>query len=76
MLCCGRERESEGKKRGECVHAHYYYKLTSLRDHRPNTDLHKQTIPSSNCERKKNGNNRLVLTYLKEERKEKGDSFL
>ena len=27
--------------------AHYYCKLTSLRDHRPNTDLHKQSTNSS-----------------------------
>ena len=66
MMCCAvpeseeerhwkRERERrEGKMRmrtsARASKTYYFYKLTSLHDHRPNTDLHKQTTDSSSVQ--------------------------
>ncbi len=54
MMCCAQDRETERKMRmrtrARAQKTYYFYKLTSLHDHRPNTDLHKQTTDSSSVQ--------------------------
>ena len=45
-----RERKMRMRTSARASKTYYFYKLTSLHDHRPNTDLHKQTTDSSSVQ--------------------------